>query len=81
MTHDWTEAGHYMDVPYYQLFSTLFDEKLVENTAIFVFSDHGFRYGKLILFIISSVPDVEELLQSLSTLIRSATNDCPCGRL
>ncbi|XP_054164693.1 uncharacterized protein LOC128962340 [Oppia nitens] len=47
MTHDWINAGHFLDVPYHQLLSRLFSEGLAKNTAIFLFSDHGFRYGKL----------------------------------
>ena len=47
MTHDWIEAGHYMDVPYHQLLSKFFDEKLMDNTMLVFFSDHGFRYGSL----------------------------------
>ena len=47
MTHDWIEAGHYMDVPYHQLLTKLFDENLLKNTLLIFFSDHGFRYGPL----------------------------------
>ena len=47
MTHDWVEAGHYMDVPYHQLLSNLFNDDLLKNTLVIFFSDHGFRYGAL----------------------------------
>ena len=47
MSHDWIEAGHYLDVPYTQLLTRLFDEKLLDNTLLIFFSDHGFRYGAL----------------------------------
>ncbi|XP_054164704.1 uncharacterized protein LOC128962351 [Oppia nitens] len=47
MTHDWINAGHFLDVPYHQLLSRLFTEGLAKNTAIFLFSDHGVRYGEL----------------------------------
>ena len=47
MPHDFYEAGHFMDVPYTQLLTRLFDEKLLDNTLLIFFSDHGFRYGAL----------------------------------
>ena len=47
MTHEWIEAGHYLDVPYYQLLSKLFDENLLDNTLVLFFSDHGYRFGAL----------------------------------
>ena len=47
MSHDWIEAGHFLDVPYSQLLTRLFDEKLLDNTLLIFFSDHGFRYGPL----------------------------------
>ena len=47
MTHDWTDAGHYLDVPYHTLLNTIFGQNLVDNTVIIFFSDHGFRYGEL----------------------------------
>ena len=47
MTHDWIEAGHYMDVPYHQLFTKIFAENLLKDTLLIFFSDHGFRYGAL----------------------------------
>ena len=47
MTHDWIEAGHYMDVPFHQLLTKLFDGNLLKDTVVLLFSDHGFRYGAL----------------------------------
>ena len=39
MTHDWYESPHYMDVPFHELLSLLFDENLTKNTMIIQFSD------------------------------------------
>ena len=47
MTHDWIEAGHFMDSDYQQLLMKLFEEDLLDNTLVLFFSDHGFRYGSL----------------------------------
>ena len=47
MTHDWIEGGHYMDVPFDDLLTKMLDEQLMDNTIVMLFSDHGFRYGKL----------------------------------
>ena len=47
MTHDWLNGAHYMDVPYHNLFTKLFEENLVENTLILFFSDHGLRLGPI----------------------------------
>ena len=47
MTHDSLNAAHYMDVPYHNLFTKLFDENLVENTLVLFFSDHGLRLGPI----------------------------------
>ena len=47
MPHNWLNGGHYMDVPYYRLFSRLFEDNLVDNTVILFFSDHGLRMGSI----------------------------------
>ena len=46
-THHWETGGKYLDIPYYQFFTRLFDEELVENTVIVFFSDHGVQLGPL----------------------------------
>ena len=46
MTHDSLNAAHYMDVPFSQFFSKIFNQDLMNDTLLIFFSDHGLRSGE-----------------------------------
>lgn len=47
LTHDDLNNAGYADLPVYQLLSKLFSKKLLNNTIIVFFSDHGLRFGPI----------------------------------
>ncbi|XP_054160221.1 uncharacterized protein LOC128958398 [Oppia nitens] len=47
LTHNNANYAGYADLPLYALLHKLFDQNLMENTILFLFSDHGIRFGKI----------------------------------
>ena len=47
LTHNNCNYAGYADLPVYTLLSQLFDNHLMEDTILFLFSDHGIRFGKM----------------------------------
>ena len=46
LTHNNVNYAGYADLPVYSLLTKLFDNKLMDNTVLFLFSDHGIRFGR-----------------------------------
>ena len=47
LTHNNANYAGYADLPVYKLLSKLFDNNLMEDTILFLFSDHGIRFGRM----------------------------------
>lgn len=46
LTHNNVNYAGYADLPVYSLLSKLFANDLMNDTILFLFSDHGIRFGK-----------------------------------
>ncbi|CAG2176709.1 unnamed protein product, partial [Oppiella nova] len=47
LTHNNANYAGYADLPVYTLLSQLFDNNLLNDTILFLYSDHGIRFGKM----------------------------------
>ena len=47
LTHNTANNAGYADLPLHRLLTKLFDNNLMDDTILFLFSDHGIRFGDL----------------------------------
>ena len=47
LTHNEPNNASYADLPVHSLLEKLFDNNLMDDTILFLFSDHGIRYGDI----------------------------------
>ena len=47
LTHNTANNAGYADLPLHNLLTKLFDNNLMDDTILFLFSDHGIRFGRM----------------------------------